>query len=130
LHRAAGIVKKEQTEFVRRHTDDERFGFVESGPQPGHDILRVERFRALQALAFGGGVVGGIAPNFGNEAFRREARRFLNRCPDHGTERQDAFVDRHKIDHVAGFATARCCHHLVHGKVNRMQKPGRFFYEV
>ena len=38
--------------------------------------------------------------------------------------------NRHKIDHVAGFATARCCHHLVHGKVNRMQKPGRFFYEV
>jgi hypothetical protein len=53
LHGATGIVKKEQTEFVGRHAGDKRFGFVERRAKPGHDVLRVERFGALQALPFG-----------------------------------------------------------------------------
>jgi len=70
LHYFTGF-EKQQAEFVGWHSRHERFGFVQGRAQPARYIFWVERLSALETLPLRGRVVG-IAPDFGDQALRRE----------------------------------------------------------
>src|ERR1035441_7964534 len=62
-----------------------------------------------------------VAANLGNQPLRGESGRLLDGCPDHGTQGEDGFVDRHEVNKVTHLTPPSCGHHLIQRKVNRVQ---------
>ena len=102
LHHSTSL-EKQQSQFVRRHARNEDLRFVESGTEPRHDSLRVERFAAHQCPPIGDGVIG-VSPDFRNQSLWREAGRFLDRSPDDGAKRKDSVMYGQEVNKNAHFS--------------------------
>jgi hypothetical protein len=118
--RCLTVFQEQQTFFASRHCTDKVFGTLKRGAQLPPNRTSIDRFCKCKI-----GIVvlqvAGVAPDFSNQAFGREARVLGDRRPHHGPNREMPVMDREKIEHVTWLAAAGGSQNLVGCNVDYMQ---------